>query len=324
MKKENGITLIVLIITIILMLILVGIVLQLALGENGLISISKQAKEGYKISTITERLELIKSNMYSENEGLGNIDKYLICLNKEKLEPYKVTKEEKVLEDTAIVEVDNKYVYIVKINDNSEISYIDKIEEDPNIEIEISGEIVQTTLPIKLNLKININKDGKYIINKEEKEIGKQEILYTEEIKNEQKIEIGQLGNYYIHILTSNKYGQKEEIIKPIAKVSEEKHTHTGSNIAGGGCYTNPIYSSSHTHTTACVYWMEANIGQTIICPIGHYVGVGWGANRKTYYCGTCYSNKNWICGKSTEQTIQGYSLGCGKSEADIMYKIEY
>ncbi len=324
LNSIKGLTLIALIITIILMLIIAGAIINSAFGNNGLISIGKESIEDYKIASIKEKLELIKLRMYIEDESLADIDKYLSCLYKEKIKPYELTNIEKILIDTAIIEVDNKYVYKIKLDNDLQITYEGRVEEETNIKVELSGEVVQTTLPIKLNLEIDSNKNGKYVINKEEREIGKQEELYTETInKEEEEIEINEVGIYYIHILVTNKYGQIEEKIKEIINIDEEKHIHTGNSKSGGGCYTNPIYSM-HTHNTGCVYWVTANIGQSIVCPIGHYIGTGWGANYKSYYCGTCYNNNNWICGKTTQQTIQGYSLSCGKSENDIIYKVKY
>ena len=55
-KKEKGITLIALIITIIVMLILTGVALSIALGENGIIDKATQAVEQTKIATDKELL----------------------------------------------------------------------------------------------------------------------------------------------------------------------------------------------------------------------------------------------------------------------------
>ena len=55
--KNRGITLIALIVTIILLLILSGVVINLALGEHGIIGMAKQAGEEYKIASIKERVE---------------------------------------------------------------------------------------------------------------------------------------------------------------------------------------------------------------------------------------------------------------------------
>lgn len=55
MKGQKGITLVALIITIIVMLILVGVSLSIALGENGLIARSKTAGAGYNESADAEQ-----------------------------------------------------------------------------------------------------------------------------------------------------------------------------------------------------------------------------------------------------------------------------
>lgn len=62
MKKEKGITLIALIITIILMLILAGVVLSMTLGENGLIKIVQNTVKDYKIAEIKEKNDINSMN----------------------------------------------------------------------------------------------------------------------------------------------------------------------------------------------------------------------------------------------------------------------
>lgn len=89
MKKQKGITLIALIITIILMLILAGVVLSLTIGENGLISTAEHAVQKNSEAEAKEKLELALADLqahkytddaYNENEY---IDDYL---NNEKIE----------------------------------------------------------------------------------------------------------------------------------------------------------------------------------------------------------------------------------------------
>lgn len=57
-KNQNGITLISLVITIIILLILAGVSLNLVLGENGLIRRSQEAKEAYTQSQSEEAEQL--------------------------------------------------------------------------------------------------------------------------------------------------------------------------------------------------------------------------------------------------------------------------
>ncbi len=56
--KNKGITLVALVVTIVIMLILAGVTLRLALGENGLFNISKQSVEKYEESVQNEEEEL--------------------------------------------------------------------------------------------------------------------------------------------------------------------------------------------------------------------------------------------------------------------------
>ena len=82
-KNKNGITLIALIVTIILMLILAGVVISLTIGENGLINTAKYAVQKNSEVTAKEKLELALADLqahkytnetYNENEY---IDSYL-------------------------------------------------------------------------------------------------------------------------------------------------------------------------------------------------------------------------------------------------------
>lgn len=71
-KKNNGITLVALIITIIVMLILAGVSISLVVGENGVISQAEKAKEKQFEAEKKENIELAVST--SKIVGLGKID----------------------------------------------------------------------------------------------------------------------------------------------------------------------------------------------------------------------------------------------------------
>ena len=58
MKKEKGITLVALVVTIIVLIILAGISINLLLGDNGLITKAKEAKRQQKIAEIKEKISL--------------------------------------------------------------------------------------------------------------------------------------------------------------------------------------------------------------------------------------------------------------------------
>lgn len=50
MEKENGITMVSLVITIIILIILAGISLNITIGENGIITKAKQAKQNITLA----------------------------------------------------------------------------------------------------------------------------------------------------------------------------------------------------------------------------------------------------------------------------------
>ena len=82
MKKENGVTLVALVVTIIVLIILAGISINLVLGENGIITIAKKAKENTELARIEEETglnelydQLISEGSSSENLPYDSIAK---------------------------------------------------------------------------------------------------------------------------------------------------------------------------------------------------------------------------------------------------------
>ena len=58
MIDNKGVTLVALIVTIIVLIILAGISINLILGDKGIITIAKKAKENSKLAKIKEETEL--------------------------------------------------------------------------------------------------------------------------------------------------------------------------------------------------------------------------------------------------------------------------
>lgn len=80
-RKNRGITLITLVITIILMLILAGIVLSLTLGENGIIKRAQESGIEYKKAEIKEEIETAILAIHAEvikNNVDGKLNKEVI------------------------------------------------------------------------------------------------------------------------------------------------------------------------------------------------------------------------------------------------------
>lgn len=115
-KQENGITLIALVITIIVLLILAGIAINLTLGENGLLKQAGWAKEEHTNSSIKEELEMDISSVVidksKKNEPVTKPD--IADYIKDKVTIFDVT-EDKITgeyEDREIIIDENNNVII--------------------------------------------------------------------------------------------------------------------------------------------------------------------------------------------------------------------
>lgn len=86
-RKNKGITLISLTVTIIILIILAGVSLNLTLGESGIITIAKQAKENIEIAQIEEETKLneLYTQIGIEGDITGNLNYDAI----EKLQEFK-------------------------------------------------------------------------------------------------------------------------------------------------------------------------------------------------------------------------------------------
>ena len=67
MKKQNGITLISLVVTIIVLIILAGISINLTLGQDGIITKAREAKQNMEFAQVEEQEQL--NQLYSEMTG---------------------------------------------------------------------------------------------------------------------------------------------------------------------------------------------------------------------------------------------------------------
>ena len=69
MKRENGITLISLVVTIVVMMILAGITIDATIGDNGLITSAKEQKERIKNDSVAAQAQVLLMKASEENEA---------------------------------------------------------------------------------------------------------------------------------------------------------------------------------------------------------------------------------------------------------------
>ncbi|MFR1972736.1 MAG: type II secretion system protein [Clostridia bacterium] len=116
LKKQKGITLIALVVTIVVLLILAGVTISLLLDENGIITKSKDARTETRISQIEDEVEMWKQHNFinkESNQAQENADTMLANLISRKL-----LTEEEIDRDQELITIKKKDGTIIK-----EISY---------------------------------------------------------------------------------------------------------------------------------------------------------------------------------------------------------
>ena len=180
-KKSNGITLIALVITIIVLLILAGISIATLTGENSVIVRAKNAKEATRAGTIKDYIELQVANNFSSNYT-GEPKKNKTDLINELLSNGYLTPEEiaRLENDDEITIVGIKVDFsLLNFDGNTyEIAYVlnGGTNNPSNPSTYVSGETVKLYSPTKqaslflgwtedaqFNEKINNNEEVKYI-----------------------------------------------------------------------------------------------------------------------------------------------------------------
>lgn len=159
MKKKQGITLIALIITIILMLILAGVVISLALGEKGLMNIAKYTVTKNNEVVSREKLEILLLNMQAEKETNDKYDKDDYLTSKIEEQDMTVIDEDIVFVDGWIFKIDRNVPEISEsIGKFKEHDTISSLTLD-NEEI-IIGVTNQENIDIENVTKINVITEG--------------------------------------------------------------------------------------------------------------------------------------------------------------------
>ena len=181
LKKQKGITLIALVVTIVVLLILAGVTISLLLDENGIITKSKDARTETRISQIEDEVEMWKQHNFinkESNQAQENADTMLANLISRKL-----LTEEEIDRDQELITIKKKDGTIVK-----EISY--------------------SSVTINISKTLATEKSGVVILKVESVEG-----LPIQTIKNEEEF------TSFANSITSLSEERKKEIIKKLEPV---------------------------------------------------------------------------------------------------------
>ena len=140
MKKQNGITLISLVVTIIVLVILSSVGIYLALGNNGILNKAEYAKNETTKQTATEKMNLKITNMqiekYAKEQRMPTLQEFAdgLCMDNEveyvKLQSKKVATLDKIEvgEADSIFTKLKEYLYEFEINSSLQLSSVDGIK----------------------------------------------------------------------------------------------------------------------------------------------------------------------------------------------------
>lgn len=210
MKKEKGITLIALIVTIIILIILAGVSISMLIGENGLLTVAKTLDERQQIVTWAEKLELYKAPVAIENKGEVTIEAYINYV--EDKENIKETDLEKIDEFQYYITVGDKFVFLLQQVDNQDvkITYVGNPMNMPPRIMSMEMSSNSNSITVKVNtIRSEGGEYAYYIKDLDEEEYGEaksksQNSEYTFENLEQNHI-------YSIKVLISTQHGSSEK-----------------------------------------------------------------------------------------------------------------
>ncbi len=218
MKKQRGITLIALIITIIVMLILAGIGLNLTIGEKGIFKTAQNSSEEFNIENIKEKVNLEILDLASQK--IANGEKLTIEQALIEIEERKTFEEIDLQEQTGICDG-----YIIKLgyDDNGNVVILG-LEKDKQVRIQVTltpngytnGKIEARISVKSKNLKVSNVEVPEGLVKKDEEtyEIVKNGIYLIKA-----KLDNGQTVEKEIKISTIDKLVPKS--FNPTAEITE-------------------------------------------------------------------------------------------------------
>lgn len=199
-KNEKGITLISLVITIIIMLILAGVVIILALGNNGLIGKAKEAKEETNKQTAIEQINLKITNSIMKKYAIDQREPNLqeladdFCEDEEieyvELSARKLASIDKVEigENKSFFTKLKKYPYEFEIGDSLKIVNIDgkKVDSTASINFKNANLEITNISTIGCDAKVKENFEDAlyvYVLNDKVQNYGKENSIKIENCK---------------------------------------------------------------------------------------------------------------------------------------------
>ncbi len=185
LKKEKGITLVALVVTIVVLLILAGITIMYTMGENSIFNKASEAKNKTEIAKWQERLEVAKGPVIIDGLGTFNPDKYFEYLQSQEIIEDKDTDVTENEDGTYDVTTKPGYIFSVEL--------VPSKENPTDAKIEYVGEAGKITPIIK---KLEVSATRTSITGKAEVvRLGSGTVTYYYKLSSEADIEYKEITN---------------------------------------------------------------------------------------------------------------------------------
>ena len=254
-KKENGITLVALVITIVLLLILSGIAIATLGGENGLFARVKQAKKAHIQAEMQEQLTLALNELQVDKKGNASLDdvtqEWIISVISSDYNP--TIKEDASLNGKLVVMNKSNITGKFLIGQNLEIS---------------SSEYNLSSLEFEYETEKIENGKVKILIKITDKVNGLKRVDYPEASKDSiimenRKIPLGidyyvELGKEYKFVITTGDGNKTEKTIK-----IDDYYYNVTKTLAENAVIDNNVTKAAYNKTYEATVSTEGNYAIT-------------------------------------------------------------
>ena len=234
--KEKGVTLIVLVVTVVVLLILAGISINAVLGSNGMIKKARDATNQAKETEVKEEIKRIVLGYHLTN-GYEPLEDYL----KSKVEEGKIDNVTNNKDGTLTVKKDG---YSVTVDDSEQDTATDKGTLVINTKI---VKFAQNTVSAQLSFSVKAELNGKNVYNNivnvaHSKNAG-EKAMVIKDIPVGANVTINAIYNTLSYKLTSSETATVK--LENNTKTVNFEYTYDYKNISGSSATTAVVYNGS-------------------------------------------------------------------------------
>ena len=154
-KKTNGITLIALVVTIIILLILANVTISLLIGDNGILNQATKSREQYEEATYKEKIYLARGSAIADLKRDITIDEWIKRIYNENI----VSKNSITKTSEYSAKVVTPEGYVIYIHDSNYDKTVDP--DEPVIVLGDDKIIIDNTeIPVLGDIKSDLEKPG--------------------------------------------------------------------------------------------------------------------------------------------------------------------